>query len=190
MTKRWCNVLTVVAVAAIAAGCGEQAGRTTDDAKPPTTAASETPGGAGAGAASNDHPDETATDPDGQLANRGGIVIESPQPLDVLTGSFSFAGRANVNEGLVRWELVDNRGAVIASGRTTATCGTGCVGTFRTRGSVRDVRPGNYAFRAFEPSMADEGARRLHEVSFPVTVHATASKQQPAPPGLEDLLGE
>jgi hypothetical protein len=59
------------------------------------------------------------------------ILIESPvyrasggeNPLVV-------AGTANVFEAVVRLELLDQEGAVLWEGSTTATCGTGCRGSF------------------------------------------------------------
>lgn len=58
------------------------------------------------------------------------ILVETPAPFDTVTSPLTIAGTANVFEANLSYALEDASGAEIANGFTTATCGTGCRGTF------------------------------------------------------------
>ncbi|MBM3696787.1 MAG: hypothetical protein FJW79_12810, partial [Actinobacteria bacterium] len=100
------------------------------------------------------------------------IMIESPvywagggeNPL-VITGT------ADVFEATVSLELLDEQGAVLWQGFTTATCGTGCRGDFAVEipYEVADGQIGTLV--AWETSMED--GRRLYERRHPVWLNAT-----------------
>jgi|GEM_PF-373876 len=100
------------------------------------------------------------------------IMIESPvywagggeNPL-VITGT------ADVFEATVSLELLDEQGAVLWQGFTTATCGTGCRGDFAVEipYEVADGQIGTLV--AWETSMED--GRRLYERRHPLWLNAT-----------------
>ena len=58
------------------------------------------------------------------------ILVESPQIGERVGSPVTVSGSANVFEANVSVEVVDARGKVVGSTFTTATCGTGCRGTF------------------------------------------------------------
>lgn len=58
------------------------------------------------------------------------ILVESPQIGDRVGSPVHVSGSANVFEANVTIEIVDASGKVLKSTFTTATCGTGCRGTF------------------------------------------------------------
>ena len=58
------------------------------------------------------------------------ISVEHPRAGETVERTFTMSGIANVYEANVSWRIVDQDGTVIDEGFTTATCGTGCWGTF------------------------------------------------------------
>jgi germination protein M len=58
------------------------------------------------------------------------ILVESPQIGERVGNPVTVSGTANVFEANVTVEIVDASGKVLRSAYTTATCGTGCRGTF------------------------------------------------------------
>jgi hypothetical protein len=60
------------------------------------------------------------------------ILVESPAPGDTVSSPVTISGSANVFEANVSLAIEDAAGNEIASDFTTATCGTGCRGTFET----------------------------------------------------------
>jgi germination protein M len=58
------------------------------------------------------------------------ILVESPQIGEKVANPVTVSGTANVFEANVSVEIVDASGKVLGSTFTTATCGTGCRGTF------------------------------------------------------------
>lgn len=109
------------------------------------------------------------------------IEIYEPAPVDVVAVDFTLAGTAVANEATVNWELADTNDKVVLAGHVTASCGTGCRGTFEEKISLRGVTPANYTLRVFEQSARD--GERLHELTFPLTVHATRDEDPGPPPG-------
>lgn len=94
------------------------------------------------------------------------IVVEAPHPGEDIQGPFKLTGIANVFEATVSWKLVDSEGNLVKKGFTTATCGTGCWGTFED--VVRyDVLSGAGTLKVFESS-AEDGSP-LHIVEIPLT---------------------
>jgi len=61
------------------------------------------------------------------------ILVAGPTFGQELSGSVLVRGTANVFEANVTVKVLDERGKVIAETFTTATCGTGCRGTYRVR---------------------------------------------------------
>jgi hypothetical protein len=61
------------------------------------------------------------------------IAVEVPGGAGVSERTFRLSGIANVYEATVTWRLTDEDGGLLKEGFTTATCGTGCWGTFSTK---------------------------------------------------------
>ena len=113
------------------------------------------------------------------------VMIESPiywarggaNPL-VVTGT------ANVFEGTVSLELLDQEGRVLWDGFTTATCGTGCRGEFTAEipYQVGEAQVGTLV--AWETSM--ENGSRLYLREHPVWLNASG---EPASTTLDPIAG-
>jgi germination protein M len=58
------------------------------------------------------------------------IVVRSPQPGSHVANPVTVSGTADVFEANVTVEVVDSAGRTVGNAFTTATCGTGCRGTF------------------------------------------------------------
>jgi hypothetical protein len=58
------------------------------------------------------------------------IVVAKPKPQAHITSPVTISGNADVFEANVTVEILDASGKQIATNFTTATCGTGCRGTF------------------------------------------------------------
>lgn len=67
------------------------------------------------------------------------ILVEDPSVGERVESGLMVSGSANTFEANVRIRVVDGRGKILADTFTTATCGTGCRGTFEER--VRFRRP-------------------------------------------------
>jgi hypothetical protein len=93
------------------------------------------------------------------------ILVERPAPNDVVTSPLRLTGSANTFEANLQYELLDADGARLAEGFTTATCGTGCRGTFAVDVFV-DAPAGPGTLVVFESS-AEDGSR-INVVEIPV----------------------
>lgn len=58
------------------------------------------------------------------------VFVTAPAIGTQVSSPFTVAGCANAFEAAYSWELLDRDGAVLVEGFGTASCGTGCVGTF------------------------------------------------------------
>lgn len=58
------------------------------------------------------------------------VFVTWPTSGTTVQSGFTVTGCANTFEAAYSWRLKDGSGAILASGFGTATCGTGCVGTF------------------------------------------------------------
>jgi hypothetical protein len=61
------------------------------------------------------------------------IVVEDPAAGAGVTSPVTVSGTADVFEGTVSVRVLDSNGHVVGKAFTTATCGTGCRGTFSVR---------------------------------------------------------
>ena len=94
------------------------------------------------------------------------IVVTSPYPGQEFGTAFTMTGIANVFEATVSYRVRDDSGKVIEKGFTTATCGTGCYGTFS---QVIDVdAEGPVVLEVFESSAED--GRPLNMQRIPITL--------------------
>ncbi|MEA2434095.1 MAG: hypothetical protein QOG54_1552 [Actinomycetota bacterium] len=98
------------------------------------------------------------------------ITVDSPAPGESVSSPIHISGEANVFEANVSIQILDENGKVIKEAFTTATCGTGCWGTYETdvKYSVDHTQQGTVI--VFESS-AEDGSM-LFPVEIPVTLTA------------------
>lgn len=93
------------------------------------------------------------------------IVVTSPGIDDEVSAPLEISGSANVFEATVSFRLLVD-GAEIATGFTTATCGTGCRGKYEGTLDFEVDEPTEAVLEVFESS-AEDGSP-LHLVSIPI----------------------
>ena len=98
------------------------------------------------------------------------ILVETPGIGDRVSSPVTIAGSADVFEAVVSIDILDQAGDPIASTFTTATCGTGCRGTYSTdvEYEVGSTQPGT--IRVYEVSAMDGSPQNVVEI--PVTLTA------------------
>jgi hypothetical protein len=109
-----------------------------------------------------DHP-QTREDYEDQTA---AIHVETPAIGDTVMSPLVFSGTANVFEATLNYQLLDAEGEVIAEDFVTATCGTGCRGTFEASVPFEYEGEPRGTFRAFELSAKD--GSEINVVEIPV----------------------
>ena len=137
--------MAVLCLVALLGACDPNAGRSPMEGKVPSAAAGA--------AASEDQPP---------------IVVDAPTEGEELTSPAVISGTANVFEATVSYEIVTVSGEVVAEGFTTATCGSGCRGTYTARVpfEVEEATPG--VVHVFEASAED--GKPIHGVKVRVTL--------------------
>jgi hypothetical protein len=98
------------------------------------------------------------------------ISVETPAPGKMVSSPITIAGEANAFEATVSIQILGETGKIIKEDFTTATCGTGCWGTYETdvKYEVDHTQPGTIV--VFESS-AEDGSM-LFPVEIPVTLEA------------------
>lgn len=98
------------------------------------------------------------------------ILVEHPSVGDRVDSRVTVSGSANTFEANVRIRVVDGRGDILADTFTTATCGTGCRGTFEERVRFRrPAEPGEWGeIVVFEESARD--GSMINVVRIPVVL--------------------
>ncbi len=134
----------VVAVAMVACSSGSQSGAGATGSPSPTISSSPTP--------------------------KPAIVVTSPRSGDEVSSPVSIEGNADVFEATVSIDILDSAEKPIVRTFTTASCGTGCRGTFSKAVSftVDTTQPGT--IRVYESSAED--GKPIHVVDIPVTLVA------------------
>ncbi|MGC5022532.1 Gmad2 immunoglobulin-like domain-containing protein [Micromonospora sp. DT47] len=99
------------------------------------------------------------------------IVVTEPAVGQRVAGTVTVAGTADVYEATVSVRVLDGAGRVVGAGFTTATCGSGCRGDYRTTVAYRLAAPGGGAIEVYEVSPRD--GSRQHVVTIPVVLAAT-----------------
>ncbi|MGC5051617.1 Gmad2 immunoglobulin-like domain-containing protein [Micromonospora sp. DT48] len=99
------------------------------------------------------------------------IVVTSPTIGDRVTSPVTVTGSADVFEATVNVRVLDATGRQLATAFTTATCGTGCRGSYRVNVRYRLSRDQSGTIEVYEVS-ADDGSR-TKTVAVPVTLAAT-----------------
>ncbi|MGH2528058.1 MAG: Gmad2 immunoglobulin-like domain-containing protein [Actinomycetota bacterium] len=137
--------LLVVAVAMVACSSGSQSG---------------------AGPSATGSPSPTSSSPTPDSA----IVVTSPRSGDEVSSPVSIEGNADVFEATVSIDILDSAGKPIVRTFTTASCGTGCRGTFSKAVpfTVDTTQPGT--IRVYESSAED--GKPINVVDIPVTLVA------------------
>jgi hypothetical protein len=97
-------------------------------------------------------------------------VVTSPRSGDEVSSPVSIDGNADVFEATVSIDILDSAGKPIVRTFTTATCGTGCRGTFAKAVpfTVGTTQPG--MIRVYESSAED--GKPINVVDIPVTLVA------------------
>jgi hypothetical protein len=98
------------------------------------------------------------------------IVVTSPRSGDEVSSPVSIEGNADVFEATVSIDILDSAGKPIIRTFTTASCGTGCRGTFSKAVpfTVDTTQPGT--IRVYESSAED--GKPINVVDIPVTLVA------------------
>jgi hypothetical protein len=96
------------------------------------------------------------------------IVVSAPTNGASVASPIAFSGTADVFEGTVSVELRGSDGSVLTSSFVTASCGSGCRGSFSGHVAAPAGYHGAATLRFFEASAEDGSA--LHVVEVPVTV--------------------
>ncbi|SCL33107.1 Sporulation and spore germination [Micromonospora rhizosphaerae] len=99
------------------------------------------------------------------------IVVTAPTIGQRVTSPVTLAGTAQVFEATVSIRILDSAGREIATAFTTASCGTGCRGDYRTAVAYRlaTTQPGTV--EVYEVSARD--GSRINVVRIPVVVTAS-----------------
>lgn len=98
----------------------------------------------------------------------GAIVVRRPQPGEQVTSPVVIVGDADVFEATVSIRILDAEGVELAAAFATATCGSGCRGTFSTEIFFFTPERQNGTVEVFESS-AEDGSQ-LHLVRVPVVL--------------------
>ena len=91
------------------------------------------------------------------------VVVLEPVPGSVVGDTVVVHGTANVFEAHVGLRVRDAGGNVVVETWTTASCGTGCRGTFEKALALPDSVRGEIVIEAYSPSAED--GRDMHRVS-------------------------
>lgn len=136
--------MALLCLIALFGGCDPDAGRSPSEGKVPKATASPTP-------------DQGAP-----------IVVDAPKADEELTSPAVISGTANVFEATVSYKIVTESGDVVAKGFTTATCGSGCRGTYSVTVPFEVEEPTGGTVHVFESSAEDGSA--IHSVKIRVTL--------------------
>jgi hypothetical protein len=96
------------------------------------------------------------------------IVVEAPEAGQTVTSPVTVSGTANVFEATVSMRILGPDNEVIAETFATATCGTGCRGTYKKNIPFQVVELTEGFIEVFESS-AEDGSP-LHVVRVPVVL--------------------
>jgi germination protein M len=94
------------------------------------------------------------------------IFIDRPAWGGVLANPGRITGTANVFEATFRFRIQDGQGHALASGPVTASCGSGCWGTFDVTARYQVGKAGWGTLQVWEPSAKDGSVTKLTE--YPV----------------------
>ena len=150
MLDRRMRLLLAAALAALALTACQPAGEQPPEGRVP--------------AANEPAAEQTPSEP----ADDAPIVVENPRADEELTSPAILSGSSNVFEATVSYRIVTSEGEVVARGFTTATCGSGCRGTFSVTVPFEVEQATEATIELFEESA--ENGKPLHKVEIPVTL--------------------
>ena len=96
------------------------------------------------------------------------ISVESPLDGDTVSSTFDVTGTANVFEANVTIDVIGGSGEMLIETFTTATCGTGCRGTFKEKLELPAGTTGPITLKVYESSAED--GRPVNVVKISLTV--------------------
>jgi hypothetical protein len=157
--RRSVPLIGALLAAALVAGCGG-------------AAPGASPGGGSGGAppATTVAPPPTAPAGSTALGSTAPIVVTQPERGATVHAPVRFAGTADVFEATVSVELLGADGRKLAETYVTASCGSGCRGSYAGSISPPDGYDGRATLRLFERS-AEDGSQQ-HVVEVPLTIAA------------------
>jgi hypothetical protein len=97
------------------------------------------------------------------------IVVDKPAAADHVTSPVTVSGTANVFEANVTVEVLDAKGKVVGTTFTTASCGTGCRGTYSVDVTYKVPKEQPGTIVVHDDDAAGTGAPP-HSVRIPVTL--------------------
>ena len=97
------------------------------------------------------------------------ITVDKPAPAAGVTSPVTVSGTANVFEANVTVEILNANGDVVGKTFTTATCGTGCRGSYLVQVSFKVAREQPGTIVVHDDDAAGTG-KPPHEVRVPVTL--------------------
>ena len=95
------------------------------------------------------------------------IVVETPVPGDFASSPLVVSGSSNVFEANVTLILLDANGKELVRTFTTATCGTGCRGTF-SKSLTYDVAKTQFGTLVVQDDDADGDGSPSYKVEIPL----------------------
>lgn len=110
--------------------------------------------------------DDCTLESEKRYQDRALISVTSPCSGQVVASPVTITGDANVFEANVSFRILDENGTAIATGFTTAECGTGCWGAYRdeVKFKIDHEQPGTV--EVFESSAKD--GSDVNKISIPV----------------------
>jgi germination protein M len=97
------------------------------------------------------------------------ITVDKPAPAAGVTSPVTVSGTANVFEANVTVEILNANGDVVGKTFTTATCGTGCRGSYSVQVSFKVAKEQPGTIVVHDDDAAGTG-KPPHEVRVPVTL--------------------
>jgi germination protein M len=97
------------------------------------------------------------------------ITVDKPAPAAGVTSPVTVSGTANVFEANVTVEILNAQGDVVGKTFTTATCGTGCRGSYSVQVSFKVAKEQPGTIVVHDDDAAGTG-KPPHEVRVPVTL--------------------
>jgi spore germination protein GerM len=97
------------------------------------------------------------------------ITVDKPAPDTRVTSPVTVSGTANVFEANVTVEILNAQGDVVGKTFTTATCGTGCRGSYSVQVSFKVAKEQPGTIVVHDDDAAGTG-KPPHEVRVPVTL--------------------
>lgn len=136
-------MIAVAVLALLTGACGDEEGAVAPVASPTATDtaadAPTSPPSPSPSPAASPSPEETAAGeaPSSTVCEElehgeelAFVFVEQPLPGAEVSPGFEVSGCANAFEATFEWQLLDADGEELAASFGTATCGSGCVGTF------------------------------------------------------------